>query len=305
MSEINNRIQIEKAYVEDLKEELTVQEIKNHQDFNDIRQGLKCTTEGCQAKLCFVIGNNLDYLRTYPKSNHTEECEDYFERIKEKNRTEKIGEIEKRLTEKDYNSRNKSFFKKLYSSEEESGEKKTRTKKNKNTDENTSSEEVNVVSIPKDGSGSEVNESDGLKEVTPRIVNRELHQISENDIHSIFKSNGYIDSVNIKSPILTEINVTYNNKKAIYILSEAFFNSGRISADTINEYVLVLSNYIKGNHVPIQVITSCEIRKVANKNEPQILYINDYAWLNFAVETSKPKFLNFPNLVAMISHSNF
>lgn len=53
---------------------MTVDEIVNAHDFNELQNNLQCPTEGCQAKLKFINGKTGAYLRTFPRSMHDEKC---------------------------------------------------------------------------------------------------------------------------------------------------------------------------------------------------------------------------------------
>lgn len=302
-----NNLKINKAHVTALNKVLYVNQISDRSDFDEIKRDLKCATPDCPARICFVSSDTLNFLRTYPKDDHSKECKDFFERELKKSKQEEVELLEARLTQKDYQDRNKTFFNKLYSTHENI-ERKGIDKRSKVTSSEKESEPTLKIVVNPEGTGKEISkelsESNNKNIVGPRIKNRELHHIAITDKDSIIKSNGYIQSITIETDIRAVIEVKYKDQNAKYILSESFYNSGRVSAEIVNDYVHTLKRYIdKKERYPIQVITTCEVQ-VVSPQETHILYINDYAWLNFGVESAKNKFYTFPNLVAMITHNS-
>ncbi|CAM4025694.1 hypothetical protein HCA64_06405 [Listeria booriae] len=280
---------------------MTLEEIALHEDFNLIKNRLICSTKNCDSRLTFASRKELNYLRTYRGDNHSEDCILNFDREELKRKGEKIAEIEGGLTRAKLKSRNKDFFKKLYIPT-----RATDTTKGKNANQikSDSKNPRNYIDakLNTDGTGDVLTETEqnGTRVRSPRINSRELNQISEKDVGQIIKANGYISEISLTDNNSAKVYVKFNNSRAVYILPPSFF-SDEITANQINDYLRVMHTYIaRKERKKLQIITLCEVKKIAHKNEIQELYINSYNWIDLAIETEPPKFLDLPNFVAQV-----
>lgn len=96
---------INEAYCEQDKRVLSIEEISNSINFEEIKHLLSCSTIGCSARLDFVNGQNENFLRTHRNENHLEECPHYFERNPTKLKSKKIGEVSVSIGEDDQSTR--------------------------------------------------------------------------------------------------------------------------------------------------------------------------------------------------------
>lgn len=105
---------INEAYCEQDKRVLSIEEISNSINFEEIKHLLSCSTIGCSARLDFVNGQNENFLRTHRNENHLEECPHYFERNPTKLKSKKIGEVSVSIGEDESDTRLDYLYNSIY-----------------------------------------------------------------------------------------------------------------------------------------------------------------------------------------------
>ncbi|EMF0115164.1 hypothetical protein OUS11_001737 [Enterococcus hirae] len=274
---------INKAYCKKYGRTMSLEEISRMYD--EVRHDLYCATEGCTSKMVFVRGDN-PILRTFPNNQHTEECENYFEKEAKAARLAKIDSAFITLTEEDFSKKHSYLLKKFLKKEKDPQKapisKGKRVNKNKTTDTNAEKKEYIQASLGATGSGQtkeELQKATGTIVRGPSFPAKELHQIVVEDIGTKCGVAVEVTAVRKIKDKLYEIDVIQNKVKGTLVLPEAFFTTQYVEA---GNYIDALGNYIETNKkYPLFVLTYCEVERVSSGNVR--LSVLDYTWLAIAV----------------------
>ncbi|WP_252313958.1 hypothetical protein [Sinobaca sp. H24] len=115
---------------ESLSEEISIEAIEYHKDFEIVRKKLYCTFQGCGAKIEYVPkGKHKAYFKTWPRQDHIEECVDYFEREKKRKSEKGSATLDVALTPSHINRVLREIYKEANENEED---KRNRIEKQKN-----------------------------------------------------------------------------------------------------------------------------------------------------------------------------
>lgn len=292
---------INEAYCEQDKRVLSIEEISNSINFEEIKHLLSCSTIGCSARLDFVNGQNENFLRTHRNENHLEECPHYFERNPTKLKSKKIGEVSVSIGEDESDTRLDYLYNSIYK-KKTSGRTTPRTTPNRTTSNSGNEEDEHIDAVLTRGTGTE--ELSDLKEKSdvvvrgPKTFNRALNQVTDKDI--FVKSYTYADSAEIKKE-LCEIKVHFGKKEGVFIFPDTFF-SEYVQAQ---EFMTALVNYInlsENERYPVMLLVLAEVKEVSEQEGKQNLFVNKYPWLKIVIENSaelppKLKLANFINML--------
>ena len=292
---------INEAYCEQDKRVLSIEEISNSINFEEIKHLLSCSTIGCSARLDFVNGQNENFLRTHRNENHLEECPHYFERNPTKLKSKKIGEVSVSIGEDESDTRLDYLYNSIYK-KKTSGRTTPRTTTNRTTSNSGNEEDEHIDAVLTRGTGTE--ELSDLKEKSdvvvrgPKTFNRALNQVTDKDI--FVKSYAYADSAEIKKE-LCEIKVHFGKKEGVFIFPDTFF-SEYVQAQ---EFMTALVNYInlsENERYPVMLLVLAEVKEVSEQEGKQNLFVNKYPWLKIVIENSaelppKLKLANFINML--------
>lgn len=282
---------------------LYANDIALHPDLDSIRHSLYCANTDCPAQLSFVAGKNENHFRTYKGSNHSTDCDDFFNREKAKKRSEIAEQIKVSLSPKDSNNRLSYLFESIYKEKKSRKKKPTKPKPNPTMDE--TSDTSPYVQTTLGGGGETVEElKDRKKGVRgPSTITHSLNQITSEHEHAIIRSYGKIKKVNVIRENYCEIDVIFNGKEATFVLPESFFITPDVS---VKSYLDHLSEYINNEPTfPMMLLSICEVRSYSVLPEKQYLYITDYSWLQLAIEKKPPQKLTLLGFTAQYTRGNF
>lgn len=211
---------------EDNVETLNLNDLLAKENYNFVKKNLFCTFEGCNARIEFVPqGKRIAHFKTWPKSNHTVDCIDYFMReekasSKYSRETTTIGLSDKRIAEI-----LKAFSKSIDETEEaraqrlENQRNRNKNKKNVTVNPAVDQKEVDRI-IP-----STSDEADIIGEGTRAPVVKRRHNIndiSEADVGTATAVTGNVIDVFIEHD-RSIITLSKNNSLFKVYLDEVFF----------------------------------------------------------------------------------
>lgn len=276
---------IDKAYCDSSKSILSIDEIADSPNFDEIRYLLNCSTSGCHAKLDFVNGQNENFLRTHRNENHIEDCPHYFERNASKLKSKKLVEISVSMGEGESDTRLDYLYNSIYK-KKSGGRTTSRITPNKTiSDDDDEQEHVEAV-LSKDSSNnqdlSELKKKSKVVVRGPKTYNRALNQITDKDI--FVKSYAYADSAVLKESNC-EIKVHYGQKIGLFKFPNTFF-SEYVQAQEFMETFVRYINLPLEQRYPIMLLVLGEVKEIAEKDTEQILYVNKYPWLKIVVENT-------------------
>lgn len=275
---------IDTAYCNDSKSILSIDEIANSSNFDELRHSLNCSTPGCPAKLDFVNGQNENFLRTHRNENHIESCPHYFERNASKLKSKKLVEISVTMGEDESDNRLDYLYNSIYK-KKSSGRTTPRNSPNRTTSDNEGEEHIEAILSRDSSSNQDLSELKAKSKVVvrgPKTYNRGLNQITDKDI--FVKSYAYADSAIIKDANC-EIKVHYGEKRGLLKFPNSFF-SEYVQAQEFMEAFVNYINLPLNQRYPVMLLVLGEVKGIAEKEKEQILYINKYPWLKIVVENT-------------------
>ncbi|MCM3154480.1 hypothetical protein ABE056_19140 [Priestia aryabhattai] len=274
-------------------EEVTLDEIEKRSDFDTVKKNLYCAFEGCTAKIEYVPrGKRVAHFKTWPMSDHSPDCEDFFEREKRKAGKKSLASSSVGLTDKHINNVLRNFINSIDETEEEKQQRleiqrnRRRDRKiNKVTDETQDSELTenlrpttgNNVDTPLEGKRA------------PRVKRRyNLSLLSEDDINTATALYEEVDAISIEEKRVM-FRLQRNNKEANVYFEENFFNN---SATNIDSMFKTVKRYLSdGNLVELYCVGNVERRNnniclVVNKQSH--IRINKMTIEKFTFNISNP-----------------
>lgn len=293
---------INEAYCKKYGRNMTFEEITADEFFDEIKDDLHCATKGCPSRITYVRGDKA-CLRTFRGDNHSENCDDAFEREAKAARYEKIDSAFIELTEDDFSKKQLYLLNKFINKEEKPDNTKSTGKRKKTNETKNMSNEKQEYIQGELGTGESGQTKEELKEATGAIVRgpsfpaKELNQISDQDIGSKCGIAAEIISVKRNNDKHYEIEVLQNNTKGMLILPEAFFATQYVEAET---YVKSLGEYIERKlKYPLYVLTYCEVEKTTD--EKLRLGVLNYVWLAVSVGKAPIKRLKLASFYALFN----
>lgn len=207
-------------------EEVNIIEIESRDNFDLVKQNLFCSYQGCSAKIEYVPqGKNKSHFKTWPKQNHSKDCEDYFERVEKLKGEKSSASIDVSLTDKHVSRVLKELYKEANETPEEKKKrletqsKKKKKKKNGVIDNNQEIQDtVRINATTGDGE----NNADGSYRAPNVRKKHNLHLLNEDDLGYTRGVYGEIDGITISQDKVI-LHLSYKLKKCNVHFEEAFF----------------------------------------------------------------------------------
>ncbi len=178
------------------EEQVTVNNIEQHENYIDVKSNLYCTYQGCNARLSYVPkGKVRAHFKTWPKDNHIKDCIDYFERVATANRQKFIATSTMALSDKHIKNVLDNLKRKRKEQELGTNNNKPGTKRKPRPKVDPSSGENPTLNIvPTTGPDADlVSGEDNIKE--PPVRNRTLINLTDDDLGVTRSVEGFIQSV--------------------------------------------------------------------------------------------------------------
>jgi len=185
-------------------EEVTLDDIEKRSDFDIVKKNLYCAFEGCPAKIEYVPrGKRIAHFKTWPMSDHSTDCIDFFEREKQKAGKKSLASNSVGLSDKHINNVLRNLINTIEETEEEKQirleKQRSRNKNrkvNKVTDESQDSEPNNNIRPSTDNNADTVEEGRRAPSVKRRY---NLSLLIEDDINTATALYEEVDSINIEN----------------------------------------------------------------------------------------------------------
>lgn len=207
-------------------EEIDVETIETHTDFEILRNNLYCIYNGCSAKIQYVPrGIYKSYFKTWPKQDHSDDCTDYFDREKKRKSEEGSASINVTLSEKHIRNVLKTLYREVNETKEAKEKRlanqknNKKKKKNNKTVDSSQPAETTVKKNATTERGETVEE--GVREPNVRKKHN-IQLLSDNDIGFTRAVYGLIDTIDISDDKVTMI-LSSNKKKCKIHFEKAFF----------------------------------------------------------------------------------
>jgi hypothetical protein len=266
----------------DTEEPIFINTIEQHPSFVEVRKNIYCTFEDCEAKLEYVPkGKHKAYFKTWPKQDHTLECEDYFEREKKGRGTRNSATATMGLSDQHIRDILNDIKRKRKEKLNGSGNGTTTPRRPRNRPEVDPSLPVNdgVNINPTTGADATMQEGEA-KIKAPPVRRRTLVLLNEDDIgFTRSLSDVTIESVEVESvEIGTErvvFTVVQNDKTCKVYFEEFFFRSSPVNFIARFEQLKQVVSETKG------LFFSC-VGGVVKRNDNVHLLVNKHS--DFRVE---------------------
>ncbi|UQZ85539.1 hypothetical protein SK3146_04828 [Paenibacillus konkukensis] len=181
---------------EDHEEQVTVNNIEQHENYADVKNNLYCTYGGCNARLSYVPkGKVRAHFKTWPKDNHIKDCIDYFERVASASRQKFIATSTMALSDKHIKNVLDNLKRKRNEQETGTNNTKPGTKKRPRPKVDPGSGENPTLNIvPTTGPDADLaSGEDNIKE--PSVRNRSLINLTDDDLGWTRSLENFIQSV--------------------------------------------------------------------------------------------------------------
>ncbi|WP_340002574.1 hypothetical protein [Oceanobacillus sp. FSL K6-0127] len=243
-----------------ISEEIELAELALRGDFETVKKNLYCAFEGCTAKIEYVpSGKRREHFKTWPKNNHTPECDDYFERDPIKRKQKNIATNSVGLSDNHINNVLKGLIRSVEETpeEKEARLKKQRSrKKNKSNTVNTSQNSNDVENVRPTTDNNIEKVGDGQR--SPSI--RKRHSIlflSENDLNTAVALHEKVVSIWVEKNRAKFL--LKNNAKETYLYFEEEFFAN--SSTNIEQMLRVVKNNLdKGHEIMFDGVGNVEKR---------------------------------------------
>jgi hypothetical protein len=260
------------------EEEFTVDEIEHHDDFDLIKMNLYCTFSGCEAKIEYVPkGKYRSYFKTWPKQDHSQNCEDFFEREEKLKREKNSASINIALNNKHISR----VLRELYNEANEEPEDRKRRldsqKKNRQNKKNSVvNNQENFQSIQRTNATTHEGEdnTEGAYRAPSVRKKHNIHLLNEDDIGYTRAVYGIVKSVSITEEKVI-IELSNKNKRCNIHFEETFFAT---SANNILKLFSSLKTLLS-NGLEIEFTGIGEIVKRANSID-MIIFDQNHFKLN-------------------------
>ncbi|MBP2243133.1 hypothetical protein J2Z40_003721 [Cytobacillus eiseniae] len=242
-------------------DEITLEDIENRSDFEIVRQNLYCAFEGCPARIEYVPkGKRIAHFKTWPMSDHSTDCTDFFNREKQKAGKKSLASSSVALTDKHINNVLRNLINTVEETEEEKQTRlekqraRNKNRKNKITDKLKGPELTENVRPTTDINSDTIEEGKRAPSVKRRYS---ISLLSEDDIHTATALYERVENINIeKSRVIVKLKRI--NREANVYFEENFFNN---SARNINSmFEIVKKHHDSGNPVELYCVGNVEKR---------------------------------------------
>ncbi|MFI3605871.1 hypothetical protein [Vagococcus fluvialis] len=243
-----------------MEELLSSEQIKDHSNFQEVRETLYCPEEGCSARLIYTERLPKGFLRAISIHHHSEGCWHHTDKVKERRIAKEIL-ANGPLTEKGINHRKNSLHKYVINylfPVKKSDSNSTTTKKRKKQPITQSSTDSDNLIIKIDPTNSQdVSETDfdltKHKRKEPTYYTYQIDELTEKHSNKNIKTFAVFNHVNT-SKDTTHLATKFNNINAKFILTEDFFAD--INKDQILTFLMDIADYSKTHEVLLE--TLCE-----------------------------------------------
>jgi hypothetical protein len=166
----------------DIEEDILIDSIEKHGNFEVVRSNLYCSFEDCTAKLEYVPkGKHRAHFKTWPKQNHSIDCLDYFEREKKANREKNTATINVALSDQHIANILREIKRDLQKPKSVNS-RPNEKKKRKNTTVDTNKPRVIAVNVnPTTGDDAVAIENNPNKKA-PSVRRRNLQLLNQDDV---------------------------------------------------------------------------------------------------------------------------
>ncbi|BDC59914.1 hypothetical protein NC3_28740 [Bacillus altitudinis] len=220
---------------ENIAEEITLESIEHRKDFDTLKKSLFCAFEGCSARIEYVPkGARIAHFKTWPKSNHSKECVNYFEREKKLLGKKSLASNSTALSDKHIDNVLRNLINTVEETEDEKEQrlKKQRErqrKKNKTTNKENIQQEEQRLTPSTDGNAKTLKEG----ERAPRVKRRySISFLNEDDIGIATALYENIQDIQIENNRVT-ITLKKNNKETKVYLEENFFRNSAFNIESM------------------------------------------------------------------------
>jgi hypothetical protein len=243
-------------------EEVTLDDIENRSDFEIVKKNLFCAFEGCPAKIEYVPrGKRIAHFKTWPMSDHSTDCIDFFEREKQKAGKKSLANNSVGLSDNHINNVLRNLINTVDETEEEKQirlEKQRARNKNRKinrlTDESKESEFTENFRPTTDNNADTTEEGKRAPSVKRRY---NLSLLNEDDINTATALYEEVDSISIEANRVI-LKLKRNDKEANVYFEENFFSN---SARNIDSMFKIVKNFIDdGNLVELYCVGNVERR---------------------------------------------
>ncbi|ASF41321.1 hypothetical protein CEH05_19985 [Halobacillus halophilus] len=211
----------------DLTEEVTPDEVEGREDYDVVKKNLYCAYDECAARIEFVPrGKRREHFKTWPNEDHSEECEDFFEREQKNKSRKNLATNTRGLSDKHIDNVLRGLINSVAETEEERDErlKRQRSRRKKSNTKGTDGEIENITSVnpSTDASASLTQEGERAPTVRKR---HSVSALSEDDIGSataLYEEISSIEAYEKRAIFLLEKG---NTSTKIYFEENFFANS--------------------------------------------------------------------------------
>lgn len=286
---------------ENKEEILSLEEIKNHEDFTTIITNLYCTYSNCDVPLTYVNGQK-SHLRTYREKNHSSDCPHSFDRIAaEKKR--KVSETVKSTLSPDmvYSKHEYAFNKYLSTTQEQNSNKyKKKNNNSKKINKNTKTEDTSSITPVLNDTNSINQKSNKASSIpTKHLSVNEIEDKNVNSIVNVFGEVSYINYDETSSAFYLEL----DSKKNIDIVFPESYLKSAYNEENLKQSFIGISKLFKN-----QSIFCCITSELQKKEAGFKLPIYSIDKLSFVIldkkTNKKTKPLTPLDLMVKISRNN-
>ncbi|MEI4602783.1 hypothetical protein WAG19_12730 [Bacillus cereus] len=274
-------------------EEVTLDDIDKRHDFDIVKKNLYCAFEGCPAKIEYVPrGQRIAHFKTWPMSNHSTDCTDFFKREKQKAKKKSLASSSVGLTDTHINNVLRNLINSIDETEEEKKlrleKQRARGKKkkvNQVTDESQNSELTDNIRPTTDNNATTTEEGKRAPSVKRRY---NLSLLNEDDINTATALYEKVSSINIEENRAI-FKLKRNNKEANVYFEENFFNNSARNIDSM--FKVVKKHLDAGNVIELYCVGNVERRNgdiCLTVNKQSHIRINKLPVARFVFSISNP-----------------
>jgi hypothetical protein len=243
-----------------ISEEVTLEEIENRSDFDTVKKKLFCAYDGCNARIEYVPrGKRIAHFKTWPMSDHSSDCIDFFEREKQKIGRRNLATSSVGLTDKHINNVLKSLINNVDETEEErelrlQRQRARNNRKNKTTDGSKNPEWGQNIKPTTDRDTETIEEGKRAPNVKKR---HSISSLSEDDLGTATALHENIFSISIQENRVIFV-LKKNEKETKVYFEESFFVNSVRNIDRM--FDIVKGSLEEGNYLKLYCVGNVERR---------------------------------------------
>lgn len=249
---------------EGIQSQLTVEDLKRHKDFINIKEHLYCPGEGCNARIDYRESGKGFYAKRR-NDDHSLTCEYLEDGVVGARKIDVVARISGELSSKGIEQKHKyglEGLKEYLNPQPQNDSGITDGSKKKGKKKTTSTEKPQKVAIidPKaeqsEGDLDVLDDSIKTKEIPH--VRRLLHRVSEKDITANINLIGEVDSINLSDQTHGVITGSLGGVKGKIDLPEVFFVGHQSYNSTqLYNFLNIINDYIQRTEEIIHFIILC------------------------------------------------